>query len=77
MPCEVGAGILCPIFRHYAGAIGSRYHGEVCGSCANWKDTPADITFKERARQTRERPVYSRAAGHGLKYNSYYSGRRA
>ncbi len=47
MPCRApNAHDYCPINRHYCSS--GQYHGELCGGCDGWQDSPEDKAFKER-----------------------------
>lgn len=43
MPCMAQSG--CRIKSVYIGPRG-HYHGELCGGCMFWEDSPEDLEFK-------------------------------
>jgi len=51
MPCQAQT-FDCRIKGHYISTGNPDYHGELCGGCLWWTDTPADLDFKTRLAAT-------------------------
>lgn len=48
MPCKFSYGPICKTYKTQIGSGAATYHGELCGGCMFWEDSPEDRAFKER-----------------------------